>query len=164
MSNKLVICDTGPLIALSSIHALTLLPKIFSKVIIPQSVFDESTINLHLPGADQILQAQRIEIFEVQKDPVDLLPQLDLLGPGESVAIQMAINLKGILLIDEKIGRNIAKQLQVLIMGTAGLLLAAYKKGLIADIEKSLNSIQKAGYHISNDLISAIVKESKLFR
>jgi len=52
-----IVGDAGPLIALSNIECLALLPKLFSAVIIPTSVAEECLFNLALPGAKAIKAA-----------------------------------------------------------------------------------------------------------
>ncbi|MEN0036911.1 MAG: hypothetical protein AAGC78_07570 [Cellvibrio sp.] len=53
---------------------------------------------------------------------------LQQLDPGEQTALEFALQHNAIVLIDEKLGRGIAKAHQLKIIGAIGILLLAKKK------------------------------------
>lgn len=60
-----VVGDSGPLIALAIIGQLELLPRLYRRVIIPPTVWDEVTVHgAGLPGA---LEVSRITWAEIQR-------------------------------------------------------------------------------------------------
>ncbi len=64
---------------------------------------------------------------------------------GEAEAIALALELNMILLIDEKRGRIVAKQKAVDIIGTAGILLLAKRKGIARRVKnRQINSGTKS--------------------
>jgi hypothetical protein len=160
LSDKIIICDTGPLIALATITQIELLSSFFQKVILPTSVVEECLVRPDLPGAKQINTLIESHFFEIYSTPVLKDPLLAFLGSGESAAIQLAINLKSVLLIDEKMGRSVAKKLNVSVLGTAGLLLAGHQKGLIKDLKLTLNLLKKTGYRLSGSLIEEVLRRA----
>jgi predicted nucleic acid-binding protein len=57
MTEKTIVGDSSPLIALSIIQQLTLLPKLYQRVVIPPRVWKETTVHgAGLPGAFAISQ------------------------------------------------------------------------------------------------------------
>jgi predicted nucleic acid-binding protein len=56
---KVIVADTGPLIALSLIDLLAFLPEFFSHVYVPETVFAEATVEISKPGAVQIQTARQ---------------------------------------------------------------------------------------------------------
>ena len=59
----LIVCDTSPIINLSIIDHLWLLPKIYGQIIIPQTVYDEIVIaGAGEAGADEARLAKWIEV------------------------------------------------------------------------------------------------------
>lgn len=64
-------------------------------------------------------------------------------------------------LIDEKAGRKVAKALGLKVKGTLGLLLLAYRKGIInkTEAENILGKLEKSFLRISPNLISWFRKE-----
>lgn len=73
MREPAAIADSGPLIALTRINQLTLLPKLFSQVFIPPEVWREVTVKGRgLPGALEISQITWL-IFQ-KPDPLSVEP------------------------------------------------------------------------------------------
>ena len=157
----IVVSDTTPLISLLKIKRVDLLKELFGEVLIPQAVFDELTSDKRFQvEADQICQKEFIFVKRVNvPESVNILKRATGLDQGESEAIVLTDELKAdILLMDEARGRNVSAQMGLSIMGTIGILMAAYEeKELTADEEKTLTSnevrecitgLQHAGRHI----------------
>ena len=62
------------------------------------------------------------------------------------------------LLIDERKGRAIASRRGVPVVGIAGVLLAAKKRGLIDVVVPILKNLEQAGYRISAGLTKEITR------
>jgi predicted nucleic acid-binding protein len=102
----LVIADSSPLIYLSRVGALHVLPALFDEVAVPRAVWDETVERRpSAPGIDALHQASWLRVV----DNPSL--QLDLgLDPGETAAILVAESLRAdLLLIDERVGRKVAR-------------------------------------------------------
>lgn len=82
------------------------------------------------------------------KDSVDILRNVAGLDAGESEALVLYREKKAdILLIDEHKGRGVAKKMSVEHVGTVGILMLAFDRGIITaeemkDIKKS-NDLRK---------------------
>jgi len=57
----------------------------------------------------------------------------------------------------EKLGRAVAYQQKVEVIGTGGVLLAAKQKGLINSVSPILNNLRAQGYRIADDLCARIL-------
>ena len=150
----IVVSDTTPLISLLKIDCIDLLEKLFGQVLIPQAVFDELSVNERFKlEADQISSKQFIIVKAVQNsESVSILKRATGLDQGESEAIVLTDELNAdVLLMDEAKGRTVSFQMGLKIMGTIGILLAAYEeKALTADeVKWCIEGLQKAGRHIS---------------
>ena len=163
MKNKIIIADASPLIALGKVNQLTLLEKLFNKVIIPQEVADECLFDRSRPGAIAIDSAIKQGFITVETTPkTPLYSQLsNLLDKGEAAAIVHAMEINSLLLIDEKLGRNKAKQLGLKIVGTAGLLLIAKQKKIIKKVQPIVMALKQNGYRLSDELIKEILKKAQ---
>ena len=124
----LVVADTGPISYLTLIDAVHLLPRLFEKVILPDSVYRElldpdaplTVLNFAraLPPWIEVRQAQQVELQ-------------DLLDPGEAEAIALAAELDALVLLDDRDGRREALRLGLRVAGTIGILEKAAQQDLI---------------------------------
>lgn len=160
--NKIIIADSSPLIALGSIDGLSILFKLFAKVIIPSVVADECLIDKTKPGAIAIAQAiheKKIQVHATDHQKID--DALEILDEGEAAAIALARSLHFPLLIDEKLGRDVAKKFDIKIIGTIGVLLLAKQKKLIPAIKPILMQLKNDHYFLSDKLIRETLSRAK---
>lgn len=142
----IVISDTTPIISLMKANCLELLENLYGKVLIPKAVYRELTENSsYMEEAKVIKTIKFISVVEVENmKSVNILRNVTGLDEGESEALIMyEEQTADLLLIDEHKGRSVAKQLKVRHIGTAGILMLAYDKGLIrqADVKKCLDTM-----------------------
>ena len=149
----IVVSDTTPLISLLKINRIDLLEKLFGDVLIPQAVFDELTVNERFRlEADEIRQKKFIVVKPVNNpESASILKRAAGLDQGESEAIVLSDELKAdLLLMDEAKGRNVSAQMGLRIMGTIGILMAAYEEHELTsdEVRECVDGLQRAGRHI----------------
>ena len=149
----IVVSDTTPLISLLKINRLDLLKKLFGDVLIPQAVFDELTDDERFRlEADQIREKKFIVVKPVNNpESTNILKRATGLDQGESEAIVLTDELKvDLLLMDEAKGRNVSAQMGLRIMGTIGILMAAYEEDELSsdEVRECIAGLQHAGRHI----------------
>jgi len=161
--SKVIIADTGPLIAFGLINKFSILAKLFETIIIPQTVADECLADKTWPGAPTILQAVSNKIIQIHPDPslVKSDDLLNILDKGEAAAIKLAHSLNIPLIIDEKLGRSVAKNLGIKVIGTVGILLLAKQRNLIKKIKPIIMLLKNEGYYLSDALIKEILTHAK---
>ncbi len=127
-----VIVNSTPLIALALVEKLNLLHQLFDEVIVPQAVYDEVvTYGLGRAGTNTVAQATWITVMTTTAQTT-LEPLLLGLDPGEMEVLLLAQELApDWVIIDERLGRRVAKALRMPTKGTLGILLAAVITGLI---------------------------------
>ena len=149
----IVVSDTTPLISLLKINRIDLLEKLFGKVLIPDAVFSELTVDERFQlEADQIRQKEFIVVKSVtNSEAASLLRRATGLDKGESEAIVLTDEWKAeLLLMDEAKGRNVSAQMGLRIMGTIGILMAAYEEHELTsdEVRECISGLQRAGRHI----------------
>lgn len=149
----LVVADAGPLIVLARIGHLDVLVAVAGRVIVPTVVIDECIRDRSRPGAALLAKAFDVgtlsrELPEWVVEPL-CAPGLDT---GEAAAIALARALSAPLLIDERIGRQVARAHSVRVIGTLGILLQAKQRGLVDAIGPLLERAEQAGYFVSRPL------------
>ena len=167
----IVVSDTTPLISLLKINRIDLLERLFGEVLIPQAVFNELTSDERFQvEAEQLKRKEFIRMKPVNNpESADILKRATGLDQGESEAIVLSDELKAdLLLMDEAKGRNVSTQMGLQIMGTIGLLMAAYEEQELTsdEIRKCIDGLQRAGRHIAETLSDAIeqVKRLNIYR
>lgn len=151
------VADAGSLIAFGRIQRLDLLPQVLGEVLVPHAVAVECLADSEEPGARNIRQAFHARLLNEVPDPDPALPPFPMLDEGESTAIRLAPKLSASVLMDEKAGRTIAANLGLHVIGSAGVLIAAKKRGLITSVRALLEAIAGNGYHFSDALVRAIL-------
>ena len=105
-----VVANATPLIALSLVDHLDLLPQMFAEVIIPQAVYEEAVVRgRDKPGGATLARADWFQV-QVPTAPVTIETLLLGLDPGELQVLLLARSVKpDWVLIDERLGRRVAQ-------------------------------------------------------
>lgn len=160
--SKIIIADASPLIAFGSIDNLSVLFKLFGKVIIPEIVATECLIDRTRPGAIAIAQAIDKKFIQVHSAEIAAIDDVfGILDQGEAAAIALAHSLNLPLIIDERLGRGVAKKLGVKIIGTIGVLLLAKEKKMVKSIKPILLQLKSGRYFLADALIKDALKRAK---
>lgn len=150
------VVNTTPLVALGQIGRLGILRQLFDEVIIPEVVYQESIAGGEgSPGTEEIQHATWL-IRHTLPDETGWQTSLFGLDPGERDVLRLAgIVQPDWVIIDEKLGRRVAKALGFPIRGTLGILLAAYQANHIDRHEALLavSQLEKSTVRISQPLI-----------
>jgi len=146
-----VISNTSCLILLSKIQQIDILKSLYKTVIITDTVKTEFGENI----PDFIKIKNPIQEFSVKS-----LEQI--LDSGEASTIALALESKdSLVILDDLKARKIAKNLGLKITGTLGILTKAKKVGLINDLEKNIEELQRKGIWISESVLNEIRKIEK---
>lgn len=144
----MIVSNSTTLIILNDLGKLHLLNRLFEKIFIPQKVFEEVSYknSFSLPSFIQVKNIQKSELY---------IFLTKILDEGESEAIVLAKELTLPLIIDEKKGRKIAKNLGISIIGLLGVLYLCYSKKIVTrnDIDTIIEEALERGYRISNKLL-----------
>ena len=132
----IAVADSGPLISLAKLDYLHLLPVLYERVVMPRAVHDEVvTIGLRRGYPDARIADVFLRRMKWRPEPaVDALPELGndvRLGRGEREALTLAKTHSALVLMDEDYGRTIADQLGLAHVGTLGILIASFRRGLL---------------------------------
>lgn len=145
----IVVSDTSPLTALLKIGRADLLRLLFGEVIIPPAVHAEL---LH----DHPVLPAWLEV----RSPLHILPAVVAahLDSGETQALSLALELHAdTVLMDERLGRRVAKSLGLIPAGVLGCLVLAKQNGHLTTVSPVIAELQDiAGCWFDDTLITAI--------
>ncbi|HIO93253.1 MAG TPA: DUF3368 domain-containing protein [Leucothrix mucor] len=150
----MIISDSTTLIILFDLDKIELLSNLFTKIIIPQTVYQEISFKGSVDLGDFI------EIKQAK--PCELLETLNMmLDKGESEAIALAVEMKLKLIIDEKKGRKIAMTQGLKVIGLLGIVYLNVLKGFLSkDQAKAfIDSAIEQGYRINQKLVDDVFRQ-----
>ena len=157
------VSDTSPIINLARIGHLHLLPALFSEIVLPPAVFHEIVVQGSGDyGAEEIAAAEWVKVIPVAD--LALLEQLNqILDPGESEAIALAVELHAdYVLMDESEGRSIAQQYHLKPLGLLGILLRAKSTGIVSSVRELMDQLRReANFFIDKDLYEFVLKTAE---
>lgn len=141
-----VVSDTGPLISFEKIEGgFSFLRKIVGTVFIPPQVYMELTAGFSADHSyfDHFGIADLVQIVEAPLPPA----AANGLDEGERYAIALALSRGVPLLIEERLGREVARQIGIPTSGAVGLLLSGWQDRLISseEAETCLYGLLRAG-------------------
>ena len=126
-----VVSDASPLIILSKLGQLALLPSLYDRVLIPLSVYQEAVVSgLQYGHTDAIAVDHLVRLGHIIVQPVELSDEdqewMSSIDAGEAEVIALTRSSGADLaLIDNAHARRAARSLGVPIRGTIGVLLEA---------------------------------------
>jgi uncharacterized protein len=157
-----VVCNATPLINFAAINRLDILKAAFGQIVIPQAVFDETTVT-GFPGSEFVLQAiaaKWLQVRPISTTALNIPPKLD---EGEREAITLALETGELqILLDEREARQVAQSLGLRVIGTLGILLLAKNRGIITQVQLLLDTmIDSAQYWVSRPLYEQVLRQAK---
>lgn len=157
MPERRVIVNTSPLFYLNQIDRLDLLSALYDRVTVPIAVQRElqrgQAQGLTIPAIEQLDWAT------LATANASFLPNVSDLGEGEAEVIALGIENPGSLLIlDDALGRRIARLYQLTCTGTLGILVRAKQQGHIATVLPVIQALQAQGMWITQPVIETILQ------
>jgi predicted nucleic acid-binding protein len=137
-SDKVIISDTACLIGLTNIGQINVLQKMYVHIIVTPEVVEE--YGFPLPEWITVQTVSDVDKVALFHKFIDL---------GEASAIALAIKTENsLLIVDDRRARQFALSLGLEITGTLGVLLQAYKNGIIHDIDSIIASLRETGFRL----------------
>ncbi len=149
MSESLIVANSSPFVVFERMKKLDILCSLTNGIWIPTAV--------------------RQEVFTVQPMPA-WVKELPLrqplasriasmrLGPGESEAIALAMELNASeLILDDLPARRLATALGLPVIGTLGLLLRAKNRGLIPEVKPLMEELRIHEFRMSDRLFKGVL-------
>lgn len=160
---RFVLSDAAPLIYLAQVDGLPWLKVLFGKVHITQEVRGEVLTGAGKPGEEALFQAIERGLLHAHSEWSWTMPQFPNLGAGEASCLRAAVNVleRGddcLLLMDDRAGRREALSLSIATTGTAGLVGAARRAGLIPSADAVFAELRRRDFRISEPLVQSILQ------
>jgi predicted nucleic acid-binding protein len=154
------IANTSPLQYLHQAGVLGLLPALYGRVVVPESVAEElargQERGVALPDVSKLHWA---EVRRAQEQ--GLLPLVSDLGPGEREALALGVEFPGSLVIlDDALARRHAQLLGLRHTGTLGVLLRAKREGRLEAVGPILDEFERLRFRLDPGTRAAVLAEA----
>ena len=160
MKGKVVIADASTLIGLLRIGQLSLLEKLFKKIIIPRGVYNEVAVD-RKEGSDVFKRSTYFIVKNVE-DRVSTDFLMPSFGKGEAEVLVLAKEKKAdLILLDEKRARKTARRAGFKVMGILGILVISKDKGFIPSVKPFIEELNSQGFRLSEKVIERTLKEAR---
>ena len=159
----LVVSDFSPLVHLSRLSLMFVLPALYDRVLVPDVVWHEVGLNGGEIEAKAVQAAKAEGWLEVEGIRLDRsrFPSTRQVDDGELGAIQLAQANGALLLIDDLLGRELALSVGLQITGTVGVLVRAREQGLIESVKDSLDRLLvETNFRMSPELYRKALKRA----
>lgn len=145
MSLKVAVSDAGLIHYLVILGHADVLPKLFTRVIIPLQVQTE----LSRPTTPMVVR-DFIASPPAWLEIVDKITELQIPGlhHGEAAALSLAKDLSAEILVDDQAARTIARRLGLTPVGTIAILQRAADDRLL-DLQSAITRLRQTNFHIS---------------
>lgn len=146
----IILPDTSCLIFLEKINEIDLLPKIYSKIIVTKEIEEE-----YISPLPEWIKIKTSEMDRYQK----VLEQT--IDRGEASIIVLAMGMKDcIVSIDDLKARKLARNLDLNLTGTLGILYKAKNAGHIESIREKIEMLKRVDFRISENIEQEILRLS----
>ena len=155
-----VFLNTSVIQYLYPMGLIHILNALFEEVYVPLEVKEEiergKAQGVELPHLDEI---DFIKV--VGTETSSLIGIVRDLGKGKAAVILLGTGNPGSLVIlDDRLAREVARALKVKVTGTAGLLIMAKERGLIKAVKPCLDKLIDTGFYLAPEHKALILKEA----
>ena len=147
-----IIADTSCLVLLEKIDKLDILRKLYGNITITPVIANE--FGSELPNWMEVRKTEDQKYQHLLETNID---------PGEASGIALAVEIGGLLILDDKKARTLAQELKLDVTGTLGVLVGATRNNHISSFDQVLKRIKQTNFHLSEDLeqkLLTLVNES----
>lgn len=158
---EVVISNTSPIFYLHRLRLLDLLQKLYQKIIVPKAVVAE--LEAGRRQGEDVPEIDSYEWIETQtiRSPQILGLSTDF-GSGETEVLALALEESdSLVIIDERLARQIARLRGLRVTGTAGVLLKAKQEGYISAVKPLLDRLQEIHFHLSDNVRTLILSKAE---
>lgn len=151
-----IVSNTSPLITLAGVGLLHVLPAVYGTIWIADAVRDEYQVK-RSPDEPDLADQSWLLISPVA--PGAELAAIQGLGLGEAATIALGLALRArAVVLDDRLGRRIAAERGLPVIGTMTVLLRAKQQGLLPAVGPVINTMVAQGRRISPVLRAHVLR------
>lgn len=150
------VADASPLNSLILIREIGILAQLFDEALMPVTVLSE--LRAAKAPVDVSDWCRELPPW-VSVRSGESRPELGL-DPGETEAIQIALETKGILVVDDRLARGVAERVGIKVIGKVGIHEEADRRGL-TQMQEALAALARTIFRLSQTLLEQLQNNSR---
>ena len=148
--------NTTPLLAFAAIERFDILQAVHRQIHVVESVWKECQAGLPI----MVPNLMKMDWVCLVDAPQEADGRFLALDAGERDTISEALSDKAdLVLIDERLGRNLAEYYGLRVVGTLGTLLKAKKMGVIPEFLPTVRALQDHGFWYAENLVARLAND-----
>ncbi len=155
----IVVSDASGISNLIQVGQIDLLRKLYGELLISPGVYRELVV---MPAQMAVLNTLDWITSSApanQELIVRLINERNLdLGEAESIALALERNAD-VLVIDESLGRKVALDFRIQIIGVLGVLIKAKQEGIIDYVRPIIDDLLQIGFRLHPSLVNKVLKQ-----
>lgn len=157
----IVVADAGPIIHLSRIGQIDLLPALYERLLVPVAVYEEVVqAGRGFAGSEELEGAAWADVVEHIPDAEMFSRLRSRVDPGEAAAICLAYDRRAdLILSDDREARELAREHGFQVQGSLGILVEAKKRGHISHLSPLLRELKAKRTWLSEKLIQEVLRQ-----
>ncbi|HKI01408.1 MAG TPA: DUF3368 domain-containing protein [Thermoanaerobaculia bacterium] len=157
----IVVADAGPLIHLSLVGKIDLLPLLYDRILIPDLVYEEVVQKGEgLAGSVEVRGGDWVDVVPHDSGAHLFRSLRAELDKGEAAAIWLAVDRRAErILSDDRQARLAAERLGFKVRGSLGVLVEAKRRGVLPVVAPLVHELKTKGVWLSEDLIERVLHE-----
>lgn len=158
---RVVVSDTTALHYLILIGAIEVLPRIFSRVVVPLAVL----VELRDPGAPATVSEWANHLPDWVEQATPASPLTLALGAGETEAIALTAEFSQstgdiVFLTDDRKARRVARRRGLRTLGTLAVLILADEAALLK-LEQAIERLRQTNFHLPEELVADAMAQAR---
>ena len=157
----MIVADAAPLVHLARANWLRLLPRLYTKVVVPPSAWKPVVEPNDRRPETHVLEEATESWLEIRAPPAraertaQALQRATPMGLGEADAIALAESLDVPVLLEDAIAADVATMRGLTARWTASVILEAHSKGILYrhEAKSAIEDLVKAGLWIRQDVL-----------
>lgn len=151
-----VYSNTTPLLAFAAIKRFDILQAVHPQIHVVESVWKECQTGLPIVVPD----LTKLDWVWLVDSPREADGRFLALDAGERDTISEALRDKAdLVLMDERLGRNLAEYYGLRVVGTLGTLLKAKKMGILPEFLPIVRALQEHGFWYAENLVRRLAND-----
>jgi uncharacterized protein len=154
---RVAVVDASPCIGLAKIGELRLIPTLFTRVLVAESVVSELWSEARSDRAWEIVRYENVEVHAGRWGPIGNARAALSKADQDTIGLALATNDIDVVLLDDLAARKYAEARGLRVMGAVGVIALARSKGLLEAVRPCFEKLVTAGFRVNGELLDRVL-------